>query len=615
MKLIHLLVIVSLGLIAYSNSFQAPFVFDDVDNIVENPYIKDFSYFLEPSRTGPIKGSDLFTSRYLGYLSFAINYSLSGLDVMPYHAVNFSIHAICAILLYMLVEITFQTPGLSGSAYSGNARWIAFYASLLFMVHPVQTQAVTYIVQRFTSLAAMFYLLALVLYVMARMRGYSMRGIAYYIAAFMAGIYAMKTKEIAFTLPLAMALYDVMFLGGTVRQRLTAIVPMLVLMAIIPYDIYQTQDASGGILDELRVSSELSRWDYLMTQFTVVVTYIRLLVFPLGQHLDYDYPLFHSFFRAEVFISFLFILMSIGFGAYMAKAARRSEPAQGLIAFGVFWFFLTLSVESSLIPISDLIFEHRAYLPSAGFFIGVSIALQMVFDSMAHKRVMKRAIAVSALLVPVLLIAASHVRNDVWSSEISLWSDVVMKSPNNARAHHNLGVAYAKQGYNDLAINHYALAAEGSDDFANPRINLGNEFYHQGNLDLALKNYGDALRIEPMHFGVHNNMGNIYAVKKDIQNAVAHYKTAIGIKPDYAEAYCNLGQEYRKLGLRDLAKECYLSAIKHKSDYANAYYNLGLIQIEEGAMSLARKSLSIALSLDPGHREARTLMTSEIVVD
>jgi hypothetical protein len=186
----------------------------------------------------------------------------------------------------------------------------------------------------------------------------------------------MKTKEIAFTLPLAIALYEFLFLRDSIKRRLLYLAPLLLTMLIIPLSILDADRPIGEFIGEAgeaaRVESGVSRLDYLLTESRVVVTYIRLLLLPINQNIDYDFPFYNSFFDPKVFLSFLLLVSIVGLGAFLLRCSRSSEPALRAVSFGIFWFFITLSVESSLIPIQDVIFEHRLYLPSVGVFLALA---------------------------------------------------------------------------------------------------------------------------------------------------------------------------------------------------------------------------------------------------
>ncbi|MEJ2697445.1 MAG: hypothetical protein P8013_12460, partial [Candidatus Sulfobium sp.] len=293
----------------------------------------------------------------------------------------------------------------------GSHSLIAFFAALLFVVHPVQTQAVTYIVQRFTSLAAMFYLLSVVFYINGRLGAmgdgqkslpacqpaslpaghqdstdstftiqlpiaYRLLPIVYYFLSLLSAVLAMLTKEIAFTLPLTIVLYEFIFFKATVKKKLLFLLPVLLTLVVIPISVLGTHRPLGELLSDLstrtRVQTNIPRWDYLMTQMRVIVTYIRLIFFPVNQNLDYDYPIYHSLSEPPVILSSLFLLSLFGIAVYLIYKSRQADKATSrqackpdvqsppysspltpyfrLISFGIFWFFITLSVESSVIP-------------------------------------------------------------------------------------------------------------------------------------------------------------------------------------------------------------------------------------------------------------------------
>ena len=240
----------------------------------------------------------------------------------------------------------------------------------------MQTQAVTYTTQRFASLATLFFLLSLVLYASHRVGAEGgRRGYIKYALALASAIAAQMTKEIAFTLPTVVVLYEAAFFSGGLRKRALFAAPFLAVMLIIPFTLLVYAGPDHGVSELIREKqiqelSDLSPYQYLSTQFRVVVTYLRLVILPVGQNLDYDYPKFTSVLQPGSLLSLVFLL---SFAAVSVLAYARSRtgraPLVALSAAGVFWFFITLSIESSVIPIQDVIFEHRLYLPSIGLFI------------------------------------------------------------------------------------------------------------------------------------------------------------------------------------------------------------------------------------------------------
>ncbi|MBI5211952.1 MAG: hypothetical protein HY957_01080 [Nitrospirae bacterium] len=461
---IHILTILILGFLVYSNTLTAPFEFDDKRTITDNPAIKGFRFFKNPSVLQEVdtykEVKKFFESRYIGYLFFAVNYKIHGLDVAGYHIFNITVHILNALLGYWLIILTFRTPFFNGLQEHKNGNLIAFFSAFIFVVHPIQTQAVTYISQRFASLATLFYLFSLIFYIKSRLMTVSGQGNdqktryikftkwGYYYGSVISAVLAMKTKEISFTLPMMIALYEFMFLYGNIKKRLAYLTPILLTMLIIPLTLMSVKASltGSGNIDEFELLSSpvISRWDYLFTQFRVIVTYIRLLFLPINQNFDYDYLIYHSFFALPVLSSFLFLLSIVVFGIYLLYRSRRSVENKGylrLMSFGIFWFFITLAVESSIIPRADVIFEHRLYLSSIGFIIAVIMLFLQAADAFAYRI---RIIIPMLIIVVIAFSVAAYARNAIWQDEVSLWKDTTDKSPNKVRTHYNLGAAYAK---------------------------------------------------------------------------------------------------------------------------------------------------------------------------
>ncbi|MBE9532359.1 MAG: hypothetical protein IME98_06085, partial [Proteobacteria bacterium] len=264
------LLLLIIGLLIYSNTLQSPFVLDDRFFIVENPMIIDLANF-----------SDLSGTRYVTFLSFALNYAISSLDLFGFHLTNILIHIVNAVLLYLFIDLTLSSPALKGSSKELRALGAPLAAALLFLTHPIETQAVTYIVQRGASLATLFYLASLCLYVKARLTcgsGSAKRRIFFYVAALAACLIAQKTKELAFTLPAVIVLYEFTFFSITdgVKKKIAYVAPFVALMAVIPLSLFlpeifeSTSQASRTIFvkEHLSATVSASRYEYLLTQFS-----------------------------------------------------------------------------------------------------------------------------------------------------------------------------------------------------------------------------------------------------------------------------------------------------------------------------------------------------------
>jgi protein O-mannosyl-transferase len=545
---VHILLIILCGVAVYSNTFHVPFHFDDQPNISDNPLIQDANLLFYPSQycSQVVPGSVryipcyVFKNRYLGYISFALNYQINGLDVVGYHLVNILIHILNGILVYALVLMTFKVcqPGSLPEEDRKSGRLVGLFSALLFIVHPIQTQAVTYIVQRFASLATLFYLLTIVSYIKWKMFYQELQTITegqgtqkiphlvapfYYFIALVSAVCAMKTKEIAFTLPVVLVLYELFMFRGKLKNRILYLVPFLLTLFIIPLSLLGIDRPIGSLIGEIgdatRVQTTLSRLDYLFTEFRVIVTYIRLLFFPINQNLDYDYPIYHSLFKSEVLLSVFLIGSILALGIYFIRQCGKSSLPVRLISFGIFWFFITLAVESSVIPIIDVIFEHRLYLPSAGASIALTTLVFFIADRVRQQLpYMKKVVIGMLVVITVVLSGVSYARNSIWKDDVTLWSDIVRLSPNKSRPYNNLGVAFNHNGQYNRAARYFYKAIQLNPNNAEAYNNLGNTFYKMGFLDASIRQYQAALFLDPYNEDAQYNLSVVMNIKGALQN-------------------------------------------------------------------------------------------------
>ncbi|MBI4690956.1 MAG: tetratricopeptide repeat protein [Nitrospirae bacterium] len=301
-------------------------------------------------------------------------------------------------------------------------------------------------------------------------------------------------------------------------------------MLIIPLTLIGIDKPAGGLVDDvgetIKGNTPLSRQAYLINEFRVIFTYLRLLFFPVNQNLDYDYPVYRSVFNPPVFLSLLFLLSIFGLAVYLFYRSRYTihdtrftihdknntllrRELKGdnvhhascimyrFVAFGIFWFFINLLPESSLIPLNNVIFEHRVYLPSVGVVIAFGTALFGVIQRRGGSATVRQndrtsgqsssfsflSIALSlyssVALIGVLSIAA-YQRNTIWKDEVSLCEDMVMKSPKKARVHNNVGLAYQLKGWDDRAIEHYQMAINLDPEYITAHYNLFTVYANKG---------------------------------------------------------------------------------------------------------------------------------------
>jgi tetratricopeptide (TPR) repeat protein len=580
-RLPHIILVVLVGLLAYWNSFDASFHFDDFHNIADNRIIKDLRYFLDTSEAEDFYMYDSLRNRYVGYLSFALNYRISGLDVRGFHITNLAIHILNGVMVYLLVILVFRTPFMEGSRLRDRSGLIAFFSALLFVSHPIQTQAVTYIVQRFASLTAMFYLLSTVSYIAFRLTESRKRRSILYVLALLSAVLAMKTKQIAFTLPIAVSLCEFSFFRTSLRKRALYLVPLFLTVLLIPLSVIDLDKPIGetmGELDEFPRTEEISVYDYLLTEFRVVVTYLRLLVLPINQNLYYDYPTYHSLVDPQVLLSFLLLMSLFLLGVLLYFRSRNTHNESRLVAFGIFWFFLALSVESSIIPLYP-IYEHRLYLPSVGFIMACVSGVFML--SMGRARMQKAAMVFFIVLTAAFTLA-THTRNNIWMNEISLWQDGVKKSPHKARTQNNLCNAYIDEGLLERGIEHCQKAIGLDPEFFRAHNNLGRAYLSLGLRDEAISLFREALRLRPYYVMAHCNLGAAYIDKGLYDMAIDELLKALELDPLHATSYLNLGIAYQEKGFLDEAIRQYQAAIKYRPGYKKAHLALEMAYMKKG---------------------------------
>jgi len=304
--------------------------------------------------------------------------------------------------------------------------------------------------------------------------------------------------------------------------------------------------------------------------------------------------------------SFGVLLLLAGAGIYLYMRSRRGEPLQRVVSYGIFWFFITLSVESSVIPITDVIFEHRMYLPSVGVFLAIGAAGVFIARKLKEKkREIKKGIAAGFTVIVLLLTTVTFVRNRTWGDEITLWQDVVRKSPGKARTYNNLGNAYLDEGRMNDAIEEYKIALRLRPDYPAAHYNLGNVYKKRGRMNDAIQEYKTALKLAPNYAEAHNNLGNVYHKLGRMNDAIQEYKTALRLKPNLASAHHNLEIVYAELNSMYEALQAYQNALKLKPDDADTRYNLGNIYFDLGQLEKARKEYQLALRLNPNLNGAR----------
>jgi tetratricopeptide (TPR) repeat protein len=565
--LIFFFVLFIITIIIYSNSFIVPFQFDDFTSLVSNPAIRDVTNIKALWQFSP--------TRFVTYWTFAVNYHFDQLNVFYYHFINLGIHLCASLLVWWLSLLTFSTPKMGNTVFAAQKQGIAFFSALLFCVHPIQTQAVTYIVQRLASLAAVFYLLSLCFYVKGRLlqqAGAPKKSVLVcYGCLALSSITGMFVKETVFTLPVIVLFFECFFLQtqNIFKSKYTYIA--LLLLFVIPLTMFFT----GSInLTQLRAVQEgpegvvyISSYQYLLTQTRVLITYLRLFVLPINQNIDHDYPIAVTLLQPDIITSLL-VIVSIAVAGVWSFSRNR------MLSFAIAWFFITLAPESSFIPIKDVMFEHRLYLPMAWF----SIFLTASAYNLLYPR-FDRLLKLLLIIIVISLSLLTWQRNSVWKDDFSLWNDAAQKSPNKVRPFNNRGLAYSNRGNYERAIADFLSAIKINPKCAEAYYNLGLAQSLTKQYDLAIDNYSQAIKIFPNYAAAFNNRGLAYNHKQSYDLAVADFSRALQIRSDFAEAFYNRGLTYCYKKEYDRAIPEFDQALIIKPAYTEAYFNRGLAKI------------------------------------
>jgi tetratricopeptide (TPR) repeat protein len=436
------------ALAVWSSAISPAFQLDDYQVLGDLP--RGPAVFLDPVAMARGFGPEAL-ARFVATASLGLDRAVWGRDARGFHATNVAIHLAATLLVALLVRELFRTPRLARSRLAPAAPWIALGAAALFALHPLQTQAVTYVVQRMTSLAVALGLAGLVAWLRAR-RAEGRARLGWLAAATAATALAMLTKEIAFTFPLLAVAAEVAFLEGPLRRRLLGLAPLVATMAIVPAVVL----AGAPVAERLQAGGDaalalvgLDRRAYLLTQAHVVLTYTRLLFWPAGQNLFPDYPLTRAL-DAGTLAAIAAHALALGAALVVGWRSRERAPERTLVAFGVVWFYVALSVESVAVVIVDVMNEHRVYYPSVG--VALAVATASVGAAAALPAGWRRAAAGAGLAVLVTLGAVTVARNRVWRDEVTMWSDVAEKSPALPSAHRMLGAVLLRSGRGPEAV-------------------------------------------------------------------------------------------------------------------------------------------------------------------
>ncbi len=589
------LLLVSAVVLVYANTLSAPLIYDDLPAIKENRHIRhlwpiwDAMFYTSPD--GPITG------RPIPSLSVAINYAIGGLEVRGYHLFNIAVHIAAVLALWGVLRRTFANTVL-GPHFGRSAPFLAFGIALLWAIHPLQTEAVTYVIQRTELLMGLFYLLTLYCAIRAWQCD---KPHPWNVAAVASCLLGMGSKEAMVSAPLMVLLYDALLVSRSLGEALRRHAGLYVGLA-----------ATWGLLAGLVISNPHSEtcgphlglhwFDYLRTQAGVLVWYLRLCFWPHPLVISYqDWPIATTF--MPILPEGLFILTLL---ALTAWAWWRRHPVALLGA----WFFMILAPTSSFLPIvTEPAAERRMYLPLAAVLIGVVLACH-AFSRLAARRGAVSGRGIAAVATVVLVIAASALgyasilRNRDYQTDLGIWTDAVTKRPKNWAALQNLTsvVLYYKDFQRAIEICNRTI--ELKPDFPEAYNSRGTAYGRLGDPERALADCTRAIDLKPGFAEAYTNRASAHTARRDYDQAIADCTKAIELKPDYAEAYANRGAAYGSSRRPDQAIADCTKAIELDPGCVEAYNNRGSAYIGLRQYDRAMADYRKALELKPNDPSA-----------
>lgn len=604
---------------AYANSLAGPFIFDDGPNIVENSTIRSLWPIWAPLQ--PPGGGHAVAGRPVVNLSLALNHALGGTNVLGYHVFNLLVHIAAGLLLFGIVRRTLSLPWAPDSL-RGSARPLGFATALLWTVHPLQTESVTFVIQRTESLAGLVYLVALYCFIRGCEPGATAarRWLGLSVVAVFIGV---ATKEILATAPLILLLYDRTFLAGSFREAgqkrgwfhgLTVLswVPLALLM-------WQTEGRGGTVL----IGQGVSAWMSLITQSKAVTGYLLLAFWPHPLVVDYgDYIVEIVPDISKVWPQF--ILVTLLFGATILALVKRPR-----LGFPGAWFFLILAPSSSFIPLlSQVRAEHRMYLPLAGVVLLFVLGLH---------RVAGRAAPLIVVVLAAVLGIVTTIRNHDYRSGLELWAATVRDCPGNPRAHYSLGLELEWAGDRTAARREYEEALRLEPFYLDPHLSLAGMFLNDnrpaearphleaaiqlrpessnnnntlgqllllaGDAERAKPYLETALRLDPQNHEAHNNLGCLLVGAGRTEEAIGHFRRSVALRPRTG-SLANLGDALLTAGQAKEAVDCLQEAVRLEPDNIEARLGLGRALAAAGRKAEAIECYRAVLQLEPGNASA-----------
>lgn len=559
-----MVLIAACGFAVYSNSLKGQFLWDDEHLVKYNPYIKDWSYLpkilVSSIRTGAEEVSNFY--RPVQVFTYLLDYSLWKLNVIGYHLTNVLLHILVALTIYWLIQILFRDRNLS------------LLTGLFFVVHPIHTEAVSYIAGRADSLVALFIILCLIFYI----RNLHENKLTLTILMGLSYVLALLSRENGLILPFLLLLYHFAFKKPVHKKRFALIAGIAVgylmwrwtlLRDVVPGESYDT--------------TLLQR---LPGFFVSIISYIRLLIAPFNLHMAYGGILFGFAYPRAICGILLSVLILV--------LAYKKREQNRLAFFSVYWFFIVLLPFSNIYPLNAYMAEHWLYLPSIGFFL---ILAKVLISLSRNKKSMFYATTIAFSLL-IFYSCLTLRQNRYWRDPIDFYKQMLRHAPYSSKLYNNLAKAYREIGEKDKVIELLQKAIEIEPENAVAHNNLGNAYKDTGDYKKAVYSYEKAIEVAPDYATPYHNLALMRAdIEKNDEAALELLNKAIEINPYYVDAYHKIGLIYINQGKKDEALTFVNKALRIDPDRAEIYETLGYIYIQSGkkdnAIAMYRKAIEV----------------------
>ena len=583
----------------YANGLNTPFQSDDERHIQDSPHIKNPGFYANPSN---------IRNRHISGLSFALNYKWGKENPFGYHLFNVLTHICSTLLVFFIAQLTIS----KGTAWGKNsAQKIALITAMLFGLHPIQTETVTYISGRPGGLAGLFYFLSLLLFILASLKECRVPRVILYLLSLLSFAMALLGKEIAITLPVMIIIYDLCFIKGPswvpFRSRLVYYLCYPVLAGAIFYlapNMLRFMDAlnSENFLKKINLPLGLVHLDLLKHP-------LKLFLFPINLTFEYDFLTRVSW--PSLFASIAIVLLCV------FLAFKKFYLKNSLLTFCVLWFPLTIAPTNSFMERTHLFSERNMYIPSFGLCLFFAVILFLISRTEKYQAMWGICLT---LFICTAFSAMVVKRNQAYASPSSLWADTFRKSPNKLSVGKTLSIHYLMEGDFASAVKPLLALLKINPNLYDVHQNLGIAHKSLGNFSEAEKNFKDAIRIEPKdpdsHFNLaslYGNLGKFVLASQEFDRADGLYK-AKGKNPpaqffsDKARAHNQAGIEMIQSNQMEEALVLFEKSVGQNPNLLSARFNLAKLLLEfKNDPQKAKTHLDAALALNPNPEQSRIL--------